>query len=270
MINYPQCKINLGLNVIEKRQDGFHNLETIFYPVSLCDILEIIPSDKNSFSLSGISIPGNPFSNLVFKAYELLKKDFNLPPVQIHLHKNIPSGAGLGGGSSDAASTIVMLNKIFSLDLSENKMMNYASCLGSDCAFFIANKPMFATGKGDIFQPVNFSLNEYYIILVKPDISVNTADAYSLIKPERKIISPKEIVKNHVEEWKNKLVNDFEKPVFKKFPKIQSIKEKLYELGALYASMSGSGSAVFGLFKNEIFIENIFPKEYFIWQRKLD
>ena len=270
MINYPQCKINLGLNVIEKRQDGFHNLETIFYPVSLCDILEIIPSDKNSFSISGISIPGNPFSNLVFKTYEILKKDFDLPPVQIHLHKNIPAGAGLGGGSSNAASAIVMLNQIFSLNLSENKMMNYASSLGSDCAFFITNKPMFATGKGDIFQPIIFSLKGYYILLIKPDFSVNTAEAYSFIQPKKTIISANKIIENPVEEWKNKLVNDFEEPVFKKFPKIQSIKEKLYELGASYASMSGSGSAVFGLFKNEISVENIFPNEYFIWQGKLD
>jgi len=270
MISFPNCKINLGLHVTEKRTDGFHNIETVFYPVQLYDILEIIKSDKgNSFESSGIDIPGNISSNLVLCAYELLKKDFDLSPVQVYLHKIIPIGAGLGGGSSDAAFAIKILNELFFLKISDVEMMHYASRLGSDCAFFIENKPVFACGKGDEFTNIKIDLSGYIICLVKPDISVNTAEAYSLIKPDKKKISIEEIVRMPIEQWKDVLINDFEKPVFKKYPQIKIIKEKMYESGAFYASMSGSGSAVYGIFEKEVSLKNNFAEDYFVWEGKL-
>lgn len=214
-------------------------------------MLEIIQSDKFAFSISGNDIPGDPADNLCVKAYELLKKEFNLGPVQIHLHKIIPSGAGLGGGSSDAAHMLHLLNEIFSLNLSKSKLMEYASVLGSDCAFFIQDKPMIGSGRGEILSRIDFSLNKF-LVIVKPDIHVSTRDAFSGITPQQNAASIENVILDHpITQWKGLLSNAFEKTVFSKYPLLESVKNKLYERGAIYASMTGSGSAIFGIFENQ-------------------
>ena len=263
MITFPNAKINLGLNIIEKRPDGYHNLETIFYPINLQDALEVTRRENNdkeyTLHISGSPLEGEPEDNLVVKAYKLLKKDYpGLLPVDIHMYKHIPAGAGLGGGSSDAACMIKLLNDKFSLGLSTERMEEYAVKLGADCAFFIRNKPVFATGIGNLFEPVELSLKGYHIILIKPDIFVSTRDAFAEIKPVRPAVSLKEIVKQPIETWKSSMKNDFEDSVFKKFPEIAAIKDELYDLGAVYAAMSGSGSSVYGIF--EAPIENVEDK----------
>lgn len=263
MITFPNAKINLGLNIIEKRPDGYHNLETIFYPINLQDALEVTRRENNdkeyTLHISGAPLEGEPEDNLVVKAYKLLKKDYpGLLPVDIHMYKHIPAGAGLGGGSSDAACMIKLLNDKFSLGLSTERMEEYAVKLGADCSFFIRNKPVFATGIGNLFEPVELSLKGYHIILIKPDIFVSTRDAFAEIKPVRPAVSLKEIVKQPIETWKSSMKNDFEDSVFKKFPEIAAIKDELYDLGAVYAAMSGSGSSVYGIF--EAPIENVEDK----------
>ena len=263
MITFPNAKINLGLNIVEKRPDGYHNLETIFYPINLQDALEVTRRENNdkeyTLHISGSPLEGEPEDNLVVKAYKLLKKDYpGLLPVDIHMYKHIPAGAGLGGGSSDAACMIKLLNDKFSLGLSTERMEEYAVKLGADCSFFIRNKPVFATGIGNLFEPVELSLKGYHIILIKPDIFVSTRDAFAEIKPVRPAVSLKEIVKQPMEAWKNSMKNDFEDSVFKKFPEIAAIKDELYDLGAVYAAMSGSGSSVYGIFKAPI--ENVEDK----------
>lgn len=263
MITFPNAKINLGLNIVEKRPDGYHNLETIFYPINLQDALEVTRRENNdkeyTLHISGSSLEGEPEDNLVVKAYKLLKKDYpGLLPVDIHMYKHIPAGAGLGGGSSDAACIIKLLNDKFSLGLSTERMEEYAVKLGADCSFFIRNKPVFATGIGNLFEPVELSLKGYHIILIKPDIFVSTRDAFAEIKPVRPAVSLKEVVKQPIETWKSSMKNDFEDSVFKKFPEIAAIKDELYDLGAVYAAMSGSGSSVYGIFKAPI--ENVEDK----------
>ena len=263
MITFPNAKINLGLNIVEKRPDGYHNLETIFYPINLQDALEVTRRENNdkeyTLHISGSPLEGEPEDNLVVKAYKLLKKDYpGLLPVDIHMYKHIPAGAGLGGGSSDAACMIKLLNDKFSLGLSTERMEEYAVKLGADCAFFIRNKPVFATGIGNLFEPVELSFKGYHIILIKPDIFVSTRDAFAEIKPVRPAVSLKEIVKQPMETWKHSMKNDFEDSVFKKFPEIAAIKDELYDLGAVYAAMSGSGSSVYGIFKAPI--ENVEDK----------
>ena len=263
MITFPNAKINLGLNIVEKRPDGYHNLETIFYPINLQDALEVTRRENNdkeyTLHISGSSLEGEPEDNLVVKAYKLLKEDYpGLLPVDIHMYKHIPAGAGLGGGSSDAACMIKLLNDKFSLGLSTERMEEYAVKLGADCSFFIRNKPVFATGIGNLFEPVELSFKGYHIILIKPDIFVSTRNAFAEIKPVRPAVSLKEIVKQPMETWKNSMKNDFEDSVFKKFPEIAAIKDELYDLGAVYAAMSGSGSSVYGIFKAPI--ENVEDK----------
>ena len=263
MITYPNAKINLGLNIVEKRPDGYHNLETVFYPINLQDALEVnLREEEDEFSLkvSGVSIEGEPEDNLVVKAYRLLKKDYpNMPAIDIHMYKHIPTGAGLGGGSADAAFMIKLLNEKFKLNLSIEKMEEYAAILGADCAFFIQNKPVFASGIGNIFEPIQLSLKGYYLVLVKPDIFVSTKDAFAHITPKKPTQSLKEIIRMPVETWRATMKNDFEESVFQKFPEIAAIKDKLYDLGAIYASMSGSGSSVFGIFREQVeFVDEIF------------
>lgn len=262
MITYPNAKINLGLNITEKRPDGYHNLETIFYPINLQDALEVKHLEHSDapyqIHLSGNAIEGDPESNLVVKAYKLLAENHNIPPIDIHLFKHIPTGAGLGGGSADCAFMIRLLNEKFDLGLKMDEMERYAARLGADCAFFIRNTPVFAKGIGDIFEPVEFSLSGYYIVLVKPDIFVSTRDAFALIRPHQPKVSLKEIITQPVETWKECMVNDFEDSVFQKYPEIAAIKDKMYDLGAVYASMSGSGSSVYGIFKAPI--ENVDEK----------
>lgn len=250
MIAFPNAKINLGLYVTEKRADGFHNLETVFFPVAWHDILEIALSEEVRFTSSGILIDGDPESNLVMKAYRLLCQEYDLPKIQIHLHKQIPFGAGLGGGSSDAANMITLLNKFFNLGIPETKMLGYAAALGSDCAFFLLNKPVYATGRGEIMNIIDISLNNYWLLLVKPPVEVSTAMAFRFIKPEKTAVPLPELVKLPVESWKDKIENKFESSVFQQFPEIEKIRDTMYDLGAVYASMSGSGSCVYGIFNS--------------------
>lgn len=257
MVVFPNCKINLGLNILNKRKDGFHAIETVFYPVHFTDALEIISGKANDrpveFTGTGLKVEGNIEDNLCIKAYSLLKKDFpQLPPVKIHLHKVIPMGAGLGGGSADAAFMLKLMNDKFKLNLSSAQLINYSLQLGSDCPFFIHNKPCFATGRGEILEELNLDLSSYKMILINPGIHINTGWAFSQIIPALPKRSIKEIIQQPVETWKTVLINDFEAAVFSAQPKIKEIKEVLYEQGAVYASMSGSGSTVFGIFSSTI------------------
>ena len=248
MIIFPNAKINIGLNVTERRADGYHNLETIFYPVKINDVLEVIPADELSFESSGLDIPGDADDNLCIKAYHLIKRKYNLPPVKIHLHKNIPIGAGLGGGSADAAFFIKLLDQTFNLNMGTENMQDYARILGADCAFFIENKPVFAFEKGDEFEPVKLDLSGYHLALVMPPVQVSTAEAYRGVKPAEVKTSLIELVTMPVGEWKKYIKNDFEESIFKNHVQIRGIKAALYEAGALFASMSGSGASVFGIF----------------------
>lgn len=266
MIVFPNIKINLGLSITEKRPDGYHNLETVFYPVALEDALEIralpeasLPEADKKITLHqyGMEIAGNPEDNLVAKAYSLLDKEFHLPPVEIHLYKHIPSGAGLGGGSSDAAFMLKLLNGHFHLNLSEEQLEIYAATLGADCAFFIKNKPVYAEGIGNIFSPIELSLKGYQIMIVKPDVFVSTREAFANIHPHHPEYPVKEVIRRPVAEWKDILINDFEASVFPQHPVIGEIKQELYNQGAIYASMSGSGSSVFGLFAPDAALSEI-------------
>ena len=256
MITFPNAKINLGLNIVEKRPDGYHNIETIFYPIHLEDALEVVPlngsEQEYDLKISGTPIEGSPEDNLVVKAYRLLKSDYDIPPIHIYMYKHIPMGAGLGGGSSDAAFIIKLLNEKFSLGMSVEQMEAYAARLGADCAFFIKDRPVFAAGIGNVFTPIELSLKGMYIVLVKPDISVSTAEAYSHVTPCRPVASLPELIRLPIEQWKERIVNDFEHSVFLAHPEIAAIKDKLYDMGAVYASMSGSGSTVFGIFKESV------------------
>lgn len=270
MLSFPNAKINLGLSVTEKRTDGFHNIETVMIPIGLCDVLEVIvaPDDQVSFTTSGLKINGDENQNLVLKAWNILQKKFGLPAVKIYLHKVIPMGAGLGGGSADAAFLIKSVNMLFNLKLSVKQMEIFALELGSDCPFFIENKPVIAKGRGELFESVEMDLGSYHIVVVKPTIHVDTAAAYTHINPSQKAIPMKNVLKMQLNNWKGFLINDFEKPVFEKYSTINIIKDDLYEMGAVYASMSGSGSAVFGLFKDVPGVRNKFP-DCFVWSGKL-
>ncbi|MBS4013162.1 MAG: 4-(cytidine 5'-diphospho)-2-C-methyl-D-erythritol kinase [Bacteroidetes bacterium] len=266
MIVFPNAKINLGLNIIEKRTDSFHNIETVFLPIKLCDALEIVAVEQNtSFESSGVNIPPDNSDNLCLNAYKLLKNQYNLPNVKIHLHKAIPVGAGLGGGSSDAAFTIRLLNDLFALNLGVNKMKEYAANLGSDCSFFIENKASVATGRGEILEDVDLELNGKFIVVVKPEIHISTAMAYSLINPVMPEKSIKSIIKQPIDTWKEELKNDFESPLMSKYSIIQDIKSELYKDGAVYASMSGSGSSVFGIYneKPTVRLKTLFPSCFY-------
>ncbi len=267
MITFPNAKINIGLNVVDTRPDGYHNLETIFYPVKLSDALEVIEAEETAFTSSGIEIDAAPENNLVFRAYSLLAADFDLPPVKMHLHKVIPFGAGLGGGSADAAFALKMLNDYFSLGLSAEQLENYAARIGADCPFFIQNKPTFAHGIGDQFKPVNLDLSAYEIVVIKPPFAVSTPQAYQNIIPAKPDFNLLKIENLPIEEWKTVVKNDFEKSVFPQFSEIEKLKEKLYEAGAVYASMSGSGSAVFGIFRHlPTDLDRYLPKGIFIYR----
>ncbi len=252
MVVFPNAKINIGLNVVEKREDGFHNIESIFYPVTnLFDVLEIVANSENQleFTSSGIEIPGDSKSNLCLKAYYLLKKDFEIPFVKIHLHKVIPIGAGLGGGSSDAAFMLKALNELFSLDINNEQLINYARKLGSDCAFFIENKPVYAFNKGDEFEQIELDLSDSFIKIECPDIHISTAEAYHHIVPKRSEQNLKELIKTPIRNWNSVITNDFEKSIFPHYKTIEELRNQFYTKGALYASMTGSGSAVYGIFE---------------------
>jgi len=269
MLVFPNTKINIGLNITERRSDGFHNLETIFYPLELSDILEFIGTEnKTEYSGTGINIDVSENNNLVMKAYKLLQEDYELPNLKIHLHKNVPLGAGLGGGSANASFMLSALNNYFNLNISKKKLIDYAQKLGSDCPFFIKNIPLFAEGTGNIFSKVELDLSQYYILLVKPNIHVSTKDAFNNIIPSKPKKSLIELIKYPIIDWKGLIINDFEKSVFKLYPEIKEIKDILYNIGAIYAQMSGSGASVYGIFENKPEVHEEFS-EYFVYiQRK--
>lgn len=260
MITFPNAKINLGLNIVERRPDGYHNIETVFYPVPLTDILEIVPAAGTAGT--SLTCHGNPVDcptekNLVFKAYGLLQRQFDLPPVEMHLYKHIPDGAGLGGGSSDAAHALVMLNRMFNLDLSDADLAAMAATLGADCPFFVYNRPMVATGIGDRLSPVDVDLEGKTLLLVKPPVGVDTRTAYSRVVPRRPDVNLTDIIGGPVQSWDGLLVNDFEPSVFAALPQLWLIKARLMDAGAQYAAMSGSGSTVFGIFDNDNLAETL-------------
>jgi 4-diphosphocytidyl-2-C-methyl-D-erythritol kinase len=270
MVSFPNAKINLGLDITEKRPDGFHSIESCFYPVQWCDALELMPAEILKFSSSGIQIPGESDSNLCLKTYQALKQDFDLPPVHIHLLKNIPIGAGMGGGSSDAAFTIKALNILFKLGLTIPQMEEYVRPLGSDCAFFVNNQPVYAYEKGDRFKSTGLSLKGYFIIIVYPPIHISTKEAYAGVVPQKPIMGVEEIIRTDISNWKNLLKNDFEASLFPKYPVLKEIKEKFYKNEAVYASMTGSGSAVYGIFKEEKNLRNAFPADHKYWNGYLE
>jgi len=261
MVLFPNAKINLGLHVTGRREDGFHNIETVFLPVPLKDVLEMVKAEDQqfAFTLSGIGIPADGAENLCIKAWKILQKDFDLPPVKIHLHKNIPTGAGLGGGSSDGAYMIRLINSYFSLEITDEQMEDFARQLGSDCAFFIRNRPVFATGKGDEFSPIEVKIANKFLLIVKPPFGVSTSEAYAGIRPSKTALDLRDSILLPITDWRNKIVNDFEITVFKKHPEIAEIKARMYDLGALFSLMSGSGSAVYALFNRKIDPTGHFP-----------
>ena len=263
MLVFPNAKINLGLHILKKRDDGYHELETCFYPVEWKDSLELIESETYHFSSSGIEIPGEGH-NIVEQAYLALKKDFDLPNVQMHLHKVIPIGAGLGGGSSDAAFALKLINQKFDLKIELEELKKYAVPIGADCAFFIENRPMLARGIGEILNPIDISLKNKHILLIYPGIHISTKEAYAGIHPKVPEVSLEDDLQGRpVDEWHNFVKNDFEESLFPKHPVLQQIKDRLYREGAIYASMSGSGSCMFGIFEESTEIE--FGKEYATW-----
>ncbi|MDQ6477725.1 4-(cytidine 5'-diphospho)-2-C-methyl-D-erythritol kinase [Dyadobacter sp. LHD-138] len=268
MLVFPNAKINIGLNIVEKRPDGFHNIESCFYPVGWSDALEITVAENFEFHTDGIAIPGSSSDNLCTKAYQMLAADYILPNVNIHLLKAVPIGAGLGGGSADAAFTITALNKLFSLGISLEKQQDYARRLGSDCAFFIDNKPVYCFDKGDRFEKMDLTLAGKWVVLVNPGLHISTVEAYAGIKPEKSTTDLRETLKQPIENWKAFVKNDFENSLFPKFPVLAGIKEILYKQGAAYAAMSGSGSTLFGIFEAETDLSTIF-KNYKIWQGTL-
>ncbi|GAA4837833.1 4-(cytidine 5'-diphospho)-2-C-methyl-D-erythritol kinase [Algivirga pacifica] len=268
MILFPNAKINLGLNVLYKRPDGFHALQSCFYPVGWADVLEITEAESYKFTSTGIEIPGDPSNNLCTKAYDLLKKDFDIPAVHIHLHKIVPIGAGLGGGSADGAFTLKGLNDLFGLGLSIKKLQTYAEQLGSDCPFFIENKPVWVTGRGEVFEPVELDLSGKYIVLANPGIHISTAEAYGAITPQEPTRNTKKELEGDIAHWKAFVKNDFEEPIAKKYVAIQNLKEYMYQKGAVYASMTGSGSTVFGIF-DEKPLGLSFEKEIMTWEGTL-
>lgn len=268
MIAFPPCKINLGLRVIRKRDDGYHDIETCFYPLPFTDVLEIVPSEKFLFQQTGLTLPGNPDENLCIKAYYLLKDKFNLPEVAIYLHKLIPPGAGLGGGSSDAAWTLRLLHRVFSIPVSNEQLTALALQVGSDCPFFMYDVPMVGTGRGEVLQPFEISLKGYYLLLLKPEQNVSTAEAYSLLTPCAPDVPIEQLLKSNPEEWRATLINDFEQPVLRRYPVIGELKEALYRNGAIYASMTGSGSAVYGIFQNKPEVQADLVR-YVVWEGEL-
>jgi 4-diphosphocytidyl-2-C-methyl-D-erythritol kinase len=253
MIVFPNCKINIGLNIIAKRNDGFHDLETVFYPIKKYhDALEIIESAETKLIVTGTDLKIDMHKNIVYKAFQLLQSDFGLPNVHIHLHKNIPHGAGLGGGSADGVYMLQLLNSFFKLNIDNHKLKHYALLLGSDCPFFIENKPQFARGRGELFEDIQLDLTGYFICIIKPNIYISTADAFKNITPCKPQQHLKSIIETPIESWKHTVSNDFEKGIFKIHPSLENLKNNFYNQGAVYASMSGTGSSVYGIFKKSI------------------
>lgn len=262
MVVFPGCKINIGLNIIAKRPDGYHGLESVFYPIGLTDVLEIVKSDAFEFKLTGIPVDGKEADNLVVKAYTKLNNTYTIGPVKIHLHKNVPLGAGLGGGSADASATLLLLNSLFNLNLSKDTLCTIAAELGSDCPYFIENTPAYVTGRGEVLTPIKLELKGYFIQLINPNIHIQTKEAFSAIPLSHSPNKIKQHLSANPQMWKNTIKNDFEETIFPKFPAIAQLKTQLYKNGALYASMTGTGASVYGIFKNKP--KPSFPN-YFEW-----
>jgi 4-diphosphocytidyl-2-C-methyl-D-erythritol kinase len=273
MLVFPNAKINIGLHIVEKRNDGYHNIESIFYPIPLQDALEAVieplqndavTNQSISLVTTGFEIVGNSNDNLITKAYYLLQKDYpQLQGLHVHLHKAIPMGAGLGGGSADCAFFIRLLNQLYALQLTPVQLHNYAQQLGSDCAFFIANTPAYATQRGEVLMPIALNLSGYYLVLVKPNIHVSTAQAYAGVSPKPSVMPLTTLIQQPMEQWKDSISNDFEAAIFATHPVLNDIKTQLYTQGAVYAAMSGSGATVYGLFKNEVDLEQLFAPHFY-------
>lgn len=272
MLSFPNAKINLGLRVVRKREDGYHDIETVFYPIhGLRDALEIVRGNSDTpvdFNMTGLTVQGDVQQNLCVKAYTLLKQDYpSLPSIQMHLHKTIPMGAGLGGGSADGAFTLRLLNQQFQLGLSQEQLIQYALQLGSDCPFFILNQPCFATGRGEIMTPIALDLSAYQFVLINPGIHVPTGWAFSKLQPATPSTSCEQIVVQDPITWRDQLINDFELAVMHTYPTIRALKDSLYNEGAVYASMTGTGSTVYGIFKKEMDLSTLsFPSDYFVYR----
>lgn len=280
MIYFPNCKINIGLRVLEKRIDGFHNIESVFYPLTLCDALEIRPLKEGTTKITITGIDSNISSkdvdkNTCIKAYNILKQDFpQIKAINIHLDKAIPTFAGLGGGSSDGSYTLKLLNFVFKLNLTNEDLLSYAQKIGSDCMFFINNNPAFVSGKGEKIKEINLSLKDYYVVLIKPNINISTKEAYSEVDNNKEETTPLTSLSSletlDIKYWKKELVNDFEEPLFRKYPLFRQTKEMLYEKGAIYSQMSGSGSTIYGLFEKEVDLKRIKQDNFtFIYQEKI-
>ncbi len=270
MLDFPNAKINLGLQIKSKRPDGYHEIETCLYPIALKDIIEVLPAKEDHFFGSGIPINGNDQDNLCIKALNLIRKSHSTDQYYIHLHKIIPHGAGLGGGSADAVFTLKLINELNELNMSSEELMNLASQIGSDCAFFLDNKTAIAKGRGEILESIDLNLSRYFIVLIHPGFSISTSLAYSLIKAQKPKNELAEILKSDISEWHKYLINDFQSVLELKFPELKTINEMLYDMGAIYAAMSGSGSAYFGIFENlPEDISSRFKESYFVWTSAL-
>ena len=267
MIDYSPCKINIGLEIIAKRNDGYHNIESIFYPIPLYDIIEISNRSDTEFKLSqsGFIVDGNIADNLLYKAWKLIAKKHNIGGINLHIHKQIPMQAGLGGGSANAVTLLKMLNKEFSLNISSTTLTDMAASIGSDCPFFVENKACYAYNIGTDFKDISLNLSKYYIAIIKAPVAVSTQEAYAGISPLKSEIDISMIDQIPMWEWKSKVKNSFEQHIFNKLPILANIKDELYSKGAIYASMSGSGSAIYGIFENNDFELN-FPEDYFVWR----
>lgn len=270
MVTFPPCKINLGLHVLAKRQDGYHDIETCFYPVPWTDVLEVVPSGDFTFATSGGPVPGSSADNLCVRAWNLLRANYDIGPVAIHLHKLLPIGAGLGGGSSDGAFTLKTLNRLFHLRMTPEEVRNFAGRLGSDCSFFVDSVPSIGTGRGERLTKISLTLKGKYLIIVKPDVHISTARAYGGVIPRTPPLSIREVIEEYpLAEWRHLLQNDFEAQIFRDFPLVEAIHRKLYALGATFARMTGSGSAVFGIFDEEVHLRNEFGT-FTYWSGFLD
>ncbi len=261
MIAFANAKINIGLQVLRRRADGYHDLETVFYPLGIHDVIEVIESNETKFHTTGMSIPHAGQDNLCLQAYDLIKARMDIPPVDIYLHKVIPVGAGLGGGSSDAAAVLRLLNSLFALGLTDTDLLEMAGQLGADCPFFIRNKPVFATGTGNVFKRIDINLSRYYLVLIKPDVHIDTGEAYGSVIPNDEGNDLATAIHMPVSEWKKNIKNDFEPGIFEQYPVIGQIKSQLYQAGALYAAMSGSGSSVFGIFEKKTRLDETFQDD---------
>ncbi|MGJ7031708.1 4-(cytidine 5'-diphospho)-2-C-methyl-D-erythritol kinase [Niabella hirudinis] len=270
MVFFSNCKINLGLHIIARRPDGYHDLETVFYPLPLYDVMELLPASQTELILHGLPIPGNKETNIVWKAWQMLKQDLpQLPSVRFHLLKNIPAGAGLGAGSANGATALTALNHFFNLQLSQKQLLKYALQLGSDCPFFILNTPCYAMARGEALQPISLNLSGYYIVVVNPGIHISTPWAFSRITPAPPARSLEELPAVPLSQWAPLVTNDFEQLVFDAYPQVSAIKTQLLAMGAVFAAMTGTGSTVFGLFKNQPDIP-VFPDTYFVRCVSLD